>query len=90
MSKTNASHLSKLSTGLAIGVTCGLYMLFSGWVSVTGWCANIVQNLSSAYIGFEPGFVGGIIGAIWGFVDGFISGFLIAYFYNYFHKKTKK
>ena len=72
---------------LGIGLAWGLYMLFLGWIAVTGWGAGWVSGLSSLYIGFRPGFFGGIIGGLWGFFDGAIGGILIAFFYNLFNEK---
>lgn len=82
--------MEKLSVkGLAIGLgaTWALCMLFIGWVSIFGWATNIVEVMSSVYIGFKPTFLGGIIGAAWGFVDGAIGGLVIALIYNAIAKK---
>jgi len=72
---------------IGIGITWGLYMMFLGWISTTGWGAEWVDGLSTLYVGFTSSFVGGIIGGLWGFLDGFIGGALIAYFYNLSVKK---
>jgi hypothetical protein len=77
--------MEKLSVeGLAVGlgVSWSALVLFIGWVSVTGWGTNVVDVLSSLYIGYAPTFLGGIIGAIWAFVDGAIGGLIIALVYN--------
>jgi len=72
---------------LSFGISCAVYMLFLGWISVFGWGTKLVAGISSFYIGFKPGFIGGIIGAIWGFIDGAIGGAIIAFIYNIFAKK---
>lgn len=56
---------------------------FLGWVGgLFHWGVDIVEVMSSLYIGFATTFLGGIIGALWGFVDGVICGILVAVFYN--------
>jgi hypothetical protein len=79
--------LNVKSLALGLGGSCAVGMLFLGWVSAFGWGMNLVEVISSFYIGFTPGFVGGIIGAIWGFVDGAIGGAIIALIYNAVIKK---
>ncbi len=76
--------------GLTLGVGCAgaVYMLFIGWTAAFfNWGTNLVQVLSSIYVGFEPSFFGGIVGAIWGFIDGCIGGAIIALVYNFFAEK---
>ena len=63
-----------LPFAIAWGVSFGVYALFLGWVSVSGWGEGIVYGLSSLYIGYEPGFLGGIIGGIWAFFVGSTQG----------------
>ncbi len=82
--------MEKLSVkGLAIGLGAAwaLCVLFIGWVAIFGWATNMVDVMSSVYIGFKPTFLGGIIGAAWGFVDGAIGGLVIALIYNAVAKK---
>ena len=67
---------------LSFGISCGLYMLFIGLVSIFGWGVKFVEAVSSVYIGFTPTFLGAIIGMVWGFVDGAIGGAIIAFVYN--------
>ena len=84
--------MNKLSIkGLAIGmgVTWAIAMMFLGWVAYFGYGTEILNMISSLYIGFRPGLVGGIIGGIFGFIDGAIGGALIAYFYNMAAKKHR-
>ena len=82
MTKLNVKALA-----LGLGISFGIYMLFLGLVSMFGWGIEIVNTLSSFYIGFEPSVLGAIIGAIWGFFDGLVGGAIIAFVYNYFEGK---
>ncbi len=82
MEKLNVKGLA-----IGLGVAWSFCMLFIGWASIFGWSANIVEVMSSVYIGFKPTFLGGIIGAAWGFVDGAIGGLIIAIIYNAVAKK---
>lgn len=75
-------ELSVKALACGLGTSWGLGMLFLGWVSALGWGVSIVQVISSAYLGFQPGFIGGIIGGIWGFIDGAVGGAIIAWAYN--------
>ncbi|HJO92796.1 MAG TPA: bacteriophage holin [Victivallales bacterium] len=79
--------ISVKGLALALGITWGLYMLFLGWVAGFGWGVELMEGMSSLYIGFSPSFIGGIIGAIWGFFDGAIAGILIAFIYNRVSRK---
>jgi hypothetical protein len=67
---------------LGIGVSWGTGMLLLGWITAFGWGTEMLNVLSSLYIGFMPGFFGGIVGALWGFIDGAIGGIIIALVYN--------
>ena len=87
MKKEKFGRISKLSLGYALGITWGLCMVFSGWLSVTGWGAWMVKVFSSVYMGYDSGFLGGIIGGVWGFIDGFIGGAVMAFIYNHFVSK---
>jgi hypothetical protein len=82
--------LNVKALAFSLAITCGLYLLFLGWVATFGWGKELVSTLSSLYIGYEPSFVGGIIGAIWGFVDGIIAGVIIGFIYNAIFKEKKK
>lgn len=81
--------LNVKALALSLGFTWAIGMLFLGWVAIFGWGIEIVDVLSSFYLGFEASFIGGIIGAIWGFVDGVITGLLIGYFYGLFEKQKE-
>ena len=84
------SRCNVFALALSIGITWAVFMLFLGWVGITGWGSSVISVMSSLYIGFVPSFVGGIIGGLWAFLDGAVAGFLIGYFYNLFCGKEKK
>ena len=88
----NMNTLNIRALTLSLGMTWGLGILFLGWVSIFGWGIDVVDVLSSFYLGYNATFVGAIIGAIWAFVDGAITGLFIGFFYKLFanHKKGKK
>lgn len=79
-----------LSLGLALGVICGVYVLFVGIVAWKfQWGLSLANLMSEWYIGFSASLLGSLIGALWGFVDGFIGGVLIAWLYNVFYERIK-
>jgi hypothetical protein len=69
-----------ISSALVFGVS----FAFLGWISAAGWGAEVVNLISSVYVGYKPGFLGGIIGGLYAAVDGAIGGALIAWLYNKF------
>ncbi len=69
---------------LAWGISCGIGFLFLGWVAILGWGAQIVDLMSSLYIGYAPTFLGGIIGGIWAFFDWGIGALIFVLIYNAF------
>ncbi|WP_226646525.1 bacteriophage holin [Microbulbifer variabilis] len=68
--------------GVAIGVLWAIYVFFCGITAMFGWGVELVDTLSSLYIGYAATFIGALIGAVWGFVDGYIAGVVIAWIYN--------
>ncbi len=79
--------LSIKALAIGCGVSWGIYMMFLGWVAAYGWGIQIVQTISSLYIGFTPTFLGGIIGGLWGFFDGAIGGAIFGWIYNLVMRK---
>ncbi len=78
-------NIKTRALALAFGFTWALFVLLTGWAATfLNWGVDLVNVVSSAYLGFAPTFTGSIIGAIWGFFDGLIFGTLIGYFYNRF------
>ena len=76
--------LNVKAMALALGTICGIYALLLGWIAIFDWGWDIVDIISTLYIGYGPSFFGGIIGGIWGFLDGAIAGAVIAWIYNKF------
>lgn len=75
-------RLNVKGLAIAFGVTWAVFVLFIGWAAIFGWGTEMVEVISSVYIGFRPTLLGGIIGAVWAFIDGAIWGLLIAVIYN--------
>jgi hypothetical protein len=69
MEKCNVKALA-----VAVGALWAIYVLLLGWIAAFGWGEDMVDLLSSLYIGYAPTFLGGIIGGIWAFIDGAIAG----------------
>ena len=57
-------------------------MLLMGWIAPSGYGVEMVNLLSTVYIGYGPGLIGGLIGGFWGAIDGGIGGALFAWLYN--------
>jgi len=73
--------------GLSLGITWGASVLIVGIMSMLfNWGTDIVNFLSTYYIGYKATFLGSLIGGIWGFVDAGIGGVIIAWLYNKFVK----
>jgi len=74
--------------GLALGITCGLFMLAYAWSSwLFGYGTAVVAQHAMMYPGYGPSLVGGLIGGLWGLVHGFIFGVIAAYLYNKFMRR---
>jgi hypothetical protein len=67
---------------IALGAAWAFGVLIIGWAASFGWGSELVDVMSSLYLGYGPSFVGAVIGAIWAFVDGAIGGAIIAVVYN--------
>jgi len=72
---------------ISLAILCGASMIFLGWIAAYGWGEDIVNAISSVYIGYSPGFLGGLIGGLWGALDGGIGGLIFGLLYNWFAKK---
>jgi hypothetical protein len=68
--------------GVAIGILWAAYVFLCGITAMFDWGTDLVDAISSLYIGYDASILGAIIGAIWGFVDGYIAGVVIAWLYN--------
>ena len=76
------TKLDQKALAFAIGIVLGLYMLFLGIAAKYGRGANLVEMISSVYIGFEPTILGAFVGAAWGCLGGALAGVIIAKIYN--------
>ena len=79
---THMQKLNVLKFALAWGITFGVYLMVLGWVAMSGWGADIVNLISTVYIGYAPTFLGGVIGGIWAFFDWGIGMAIVAWLYN--------
>jgi len=77
-------RLSIISLGFGVGVAWAVCVLVLGFGAVffDDWGADMVELMSSVYVGFSDTVGGALIGGLWGFVDGFIFGVILAFFYN--------
>ncbi len=67
-----------LSFGIAAGIVVSAYMLILGMLSMLfGIGTELIQTMSTFYIGYGNSLVGILIGVGWGFLEGFICGYLI-------------
>jgi len=75
--------LSVKGFGIAFGVISAAYVFLLGIAAALwGWGTDMVDVMSSFYVGYSPTFAGSVIGAIYGFIDGFIIGAVVAWVYN--------
>lgn len=79
-----SKKLDAKALALSGGILWGLAILVWTWVAMShGWGTEVLQLLSTVYIGFEMTPVGSVIGALWGFVDAAIGLWLFAKLYNW-------
>ena len=76
------NKLAPNALGVAIGVLWAVYVFLCGIIAIFGWGVDLVDTLSSLYIGYAPTVAGAFIGLVWGFVDGYIAGVVIAWVYS--------
>ncbi len=67
---------------VATAVIWGGAMLLMGWIAPFGYGVEMVELMSTVYIGYGPGLLGGVVGGFWGAIDGGIGGFIFAWLYN--------
>lgn len=77
-------RLSGCALGIALGITWGLGLFVLGVFNIRGdWGGQLLDLLSSIYLGFNSTFIGACIGFLWGLFEGFVSGVIIALVYNF-------
>ncbi len=69
-----------IAIGLMWSVAILLVSIVAGFSQT--YLHNIVEFLSSIYIGYDLSFAGVIIGMTWGFADAGIGGVVFAWIYN--------
>ncbi len=81
--KKCVTKLNSCGLGVGCGITWGLATFLLGLVNIyVDWGRELLDVLSSLYIGFDYTLIGAFIGLFWGLVEGFIFGSLTACFYN--------
>jgi hypothetical protein len=83
MQKEKLYSVGKKNLGFSLGLVFALFTLLLGWIGACGFFLEMIDVLSTLYIGYEPSILGAIIGAISAFIHGFICGYLIAFVYNF-------
>jgi hypothetical protein len=79
-------RLNTKAVALALGIMWSLGVLFMSMTAVTteSYLHNVVEFLSTVYLGYSLSIGGIITGMIWGFFDAAIGGFIFAWLYNKF------
>ncbi|HIB97959.1 MAG TPA: hypothetical protein EYO69_05925 [Candidatus Thioglobus sp.] len=76
--------LNTKSVALSLGIMWSLGILFISILTLitNSYLHNVVDFLSTIYLGYSLSFSGIIAGMIWGFFDAAIGGFVFAWLYN--------
>jgi hypothetical protein len=76
--------LDTKAVALALGIMWSLGILFISLLVLftTSYLHNMVDFLSTVYLGYSLSFSGIITGMVWGFFDAAIGGFVFAWLYN--------
>ena len=76
--------LNTKSVALSLGIMWSLGIFFISILTLitNSYLHNIVDFLSTIYLGYSLSFSGIIAGMIWGFFDAAIGGFVFAWLYN--------
>ena len=79
----NCKGICPVTFGLALGVTCGLFMMVLAWVAAGfGYGTAIVEQYGTMLSGYDASFMGGLVGGLWGLLKGFIFGFVLVMIYH--------
>jgi len=79
------SHkFNEKAMAISFGILWSLGVLFMSMTALVtqSYMHNIVDFLSTIYLGYSLSFSGIIVGMIWGFFDAAIGGFVFAWLYN--------
>tara|TARA_B100001079_G_C16133171_1_gene392258 strand:- start:94 stop:348 length:255 start_codon:yes stop_codon:yes gene_type:complete len=76
--------LNTKAVSLALGImwSLGVFVMSITALNTGSYLHNMVDFLSTVYLGFSLSFGGIITGMIWGFLDAAIGGFIFAWLYN--------
>jgi hypothetical protein len=76
--------LNTKAVALALGIMWSLGILSISLLVLftTSYLHNMVDFLSTVYLGYSLSFSGIITGMVWGFFDAAIGGFVFAWLYN--------
>ncbi len=79
-----AIKLSGCALGVAFGLTWGFGLFLLAISNIHGdWGGQLLDLLSSVYVGLSGSFKGALIGLLWGLFEGFIFGLIIGIIYNW-------
>jgi hypothetical protein len=76
--------LNTKSVALSLGIMWSLGIFFISILTLitNSYLHNVVDFLSTIYLGYSLSFSGIVTGMIWGFFDAAIGGFVFAWLYN--------
>ncbi len=79
-----SKKLNVKAVALAIGIMWSLGILFVSVVALISstYLHNVVDFISTLYLGYSLSFTGILIGMVWAFFDAAIGGFVFAWLYN--------
>ena len=79
--------LNKKALALALGLMWSLGVLFMSVTALTteSYLHNIVDFITTIYLGYSLSFEGIVTGMVWGFFDAAIGGYVFAWLYNRFN-----
>jgi len=83
MVKTKLPKLNPWAFSGAVMITWFIYIVLLGITSAFGWGTQLMNSLSSIYVGYDVTLLGILIGGLWAAVDAFVFGLLIALIYNW-------
>ncbi|MDC9726847.1 MAG: bacteriophage holin [Candidatus Thioglobus sp.] len=76
--------LDTKAVALALGIMWSLGVFFMSITAIVtqSYLHNIVDFLSTVYLGYSLSFSGIVTGMVWGFFDAAIGGLVFAWLYN--------
>ncbi len=84
------NQLHALAAALSVGLVWAVGLFIWTLCSVrTGYGAEMLELMSTVYIGYTVTVKGAFVGLVWGFLDGFIGTFIAVKVYNFFVGRLK-